>query len=293
MRIPTRIRQFLQTNYQLTKARWAFHFLLSGWHTRQVIVVYQMGKVGSSSIVASLEALNLDVPVYHIHTLTSTGIARRDQIYREMCRNSKTTYLPRAKHLLVSQHLRKALDRDKDKNWKFITLVRDPIAVNLSGFFQTIDYYLPDFTERYRAGDVTIDTAIELFLKQHSHEWPVGWLDVEIKPALGIDVYAQPFSGPNGYQIFQNEKVQLLLIKLEKLDDCIQAAFNEFLGLEQISLVKANVGSKKKYAEAYEEFKEAITLPAAYIDKMYSSRYAQHFYSQDEIAALRSKWGNN
>ena len=36
---------------------------------REPIIVYQMGKVGSSSMYWSLDALRLNVPVYHLHFL--------------------------------------------------------------------------------------------------------------------------------------------------------------------------------------------------------------------------------
>ena len=50
-----------------------------------------------------------------------------------------------------------------------------------------------------------------------------------------------------------------------------------------------NVGEEKPYRKLYELFKK-LPLPASYLDKEYSSRYARYFYTEDEIAAFRKHW---
>ena len=176
------------------------------------------------------------------------------------------------------------------KNWKIVTLVRDPIAVNISGFFQIIDHSLPNFEDRYRAGSVSIETATKVFLEKYDHEWPLTWFDIELNSALGIDVYSSHFPQSKGYKIYRTEQVELLVLRLENINECVYEAFNEFLGLEQFSLVKANVGSKKTYSTAYKKFKDSIALPESYINKMYSSKHARHFYSEAEIADFKARW---
>ncbi|RMF29402.1 MAG: hypothetical protein D6759_13910, partial [Chloroflexi bacterium] len=251
---------------------------------KEPLIVYQMGKVGSSTVVASLEALSLDSPIYHIHTLTWEGIRSGERIYRAIYGDSRPPSFSRMKHLLASRHLRRQLDRGvRGPRWKVITLVRDPIARNISDFFQLIDWWLPHFLPRYEAGEATIEEAIATFLERYYHDEPLNWFDIELKASLGIDVFATPFPKSTGYQVYQGEGVDLLVLKLERLDECAPEAFRAFLGVERFELIRANVSSDKMYGDAYRAFVKAIRLPDSYIEQMYTSRYVRHFYSDEEI----------
>lgn len=135
-----------------------------------------------------------------------------------------------------------------------------------------------------------VDEMAELFLSKADHKLPLVWFDKYLKPVFGIDVFDQIFPVPKGYEIYKNNKVELLLIKLEDLDRCAGEAFKGFLGIENFALVKANITSEKADSKAYAKFIKTIRLPDSYIDEMYSSQLAQHFYTQSEIDRLRAKW---
>jgi hypothetical protein len=77
---------------------------------------------------------------------------------------------------------------------------------------------------------------------------------------------------------------------LENLNQCSNLAFKEFLNIERVNLIGSNIGSEKDYATLYSRFKNDIQFPESYINKMYQSKYVQHFYSDLEIEELRSKW---
>lgn len=287
--------EFLQTNYLLTLARWQLRCLLDDWRRRKLLVVYQAGKVGSSTIMASLKVLPNIWRVHHVHTLTAEGIATREAIYRKLTQERASSYFPRACHLLSSRYLRKKLPTAADDvlpaaRWKVITLVREPIGRNISEFFQVIDAKLPNFVTRYNAGALTIDETVQTFWECFDHDDALHWFDQEIKPVLGIDVFAEPFPKVQGYQIYHGPFADLLLLKLEQIDECAGAAFGEFLGLENFRLVKTNVAEEKAYAAAYKEFKQRIALSPAYLQRMVGSRYVQHFYSDAEIDAMCAKW---
>ncbi len=69
-----------------------------------------------------------------------------------------------------------------------------------------------------------------------------------------------------------------------------QGAFKEFLGIEQFTLVKANISMEKNYYNAYKSFKNSIILPENYLSNIYSSKYAQHFYTKKEIDVFKDIW---
>ena len=93
-----------------------------------------------------------------------------------------------------------------------------------------------------------------------------------------------------GYKIYSGEKADALIIKLEYLNQCGQLAFKEFIDVENFNLINANLGNQKDYSAFYSQFKDFIRFPRHYIDKMYQSKYMQHFYSDEEIKQLRHKW---
>jgi hypothetical protein len=81
-----------------------------------------------------------------------------------------------------------------------------------------------------------------------------------------------------------------LLIRLENLNSCFQEAVRKFLDVDNGVLVDRNISSSKAYAAIYEMFKRSINFPATYLDQLYASRFARHFYTEAEIAQFRAQW---
>jgi hypothetical protein len=283
--------RLIDANPHVATAWWRMHVRLAEVRGRESVVVYQMGKVGSSTIVASLRAQNPRRQIHHVHTLTRKGIADAEAVYHAIERNTGENVTARSRHLWSSRYLRTRMQRPlQGEKWKIITLVREPIARNLSSFFQTIDYPLPNFMARYEAGELSLDTVREVFLQQFDHGQVLRWLDEEVQRALGINVYTEDFPQARGYQIYAGEQCDLLLLKLEKLNECAAQAMHEFLGIEDFTLIKTNVAREKEYADAYRRLRNQLQLPDYYIRTIYASQYMRHFYSRAEIAEFTAKW---
>jgi len=263
----------------------------------QPIINYQMGKVGSSTVQASLEAMNLDQPVYHVHFLNPERVRQIEQQRRKYFRTEKYALLRRP---WLYQFLFEQIQK-KDRHWKLITLVREPIARNVSTFFENLevtkkpdsatyavksDYY--DFN--IEADPQNLDELIDLFFDRLVHERPLRYFDDEIKTVFGIDVFASGFPLDKGYSVYQGEYADLLLIRLEDLDKCANTVFKQFLGLDDFKLVQANIASDKVYAPLYKAFKRSVRFPEDYVREMYESAYARQFYSDEEIRGFRQGW---
>jgi hypothetical protein len=147
-----------------------------------------------------------------------------------------------------------------------------------------------DFHERIIQGALGIDELIVDFFKQLPHEHPLTWFDEEMKSVFDIDVYSSDFPKNKGYKIYKNRQVSLLVLKLEKMSECSARAFEEFLNIKNFKLVNANIAKTKRYAGIYKQFKESIEFPLSYIDKMYNSKFAQHFYTKEELDMFKKKW---
>ena len=119
----------------------------------------------------------------------------------------------------------------------------------------------------------------------------MNWFDVEMKTVFGIDVFSSEFPKSMGYEIFRGHYADVLLIRLENLNECWNEACGEFLNTEFAPLYKENVGQEKGYQTAYRNFIDSIKIPETHIERMYKSRYMQHFYSNEDINYFKQKWG--
>lgn len=287
------VERYVLRNYYLAKLYYTLLILFTDLRERDPIIVFQMGKVGSTSIVTSLESLNLGRPIFHVHALVEAH-RKHSEVRINL---SPRQYFKRSKNALISQYLEKEIHRSRKrkasqlkKKWKVITLVRDPVAQNISSFFQIVDLYVENVYERYHNKQLEIKELTSLFLEQYSPDCIFNnWFDLELRPVFGIDVYASTFPKTKGYEIYHGEIADVLLLKLENLNQCVSEAFYHFLGLEKFTLINKNIAQNKKYSSAYKEFKNTVSLPNSYIDAIYALKQVQHFYTQEEIEGFRTK----
>jgi len=263
------------------------------WYSRdtEALIIYQMGKVGSTSVYRSLKLIDLGMHVFHVHFLSPEGVSWAENVYkREFSRTNRIE-----RHIFDSLYLRKRIDEEEvDKPWKVITLVRDPIARNLSSFFQTFNLEFPEFGYEHRVKSMPIEDLVAeleaLFFEKFYHDRPLTWFDEEMKLVFGVDVFATKFPKVNGYTIYNGPEADVLLFKLEDLNKCASQAFRQFLDVDNFTVFKANEAQDKAYSKVYDQFVERIRIPDSYIDKMYESKYMRHFYSDAEIEKFRAKW---
>lgn len=264
------------------------------------LLIYQMGKVGSSSIQRSLKALKLDRPIFHVHYLSKSRVEELEKERRKYFRTDKFGLLQRPwMYQFLHEELIKRFDGQK---WKIISLTRDPVARNLSAFFENLEFKKIGEQSKYeiKSDYYKIDPIILmghdleklsiLFFERFKHDSPLDFFDRELKTVFGIDVYSSEFPKSKGYKIYSGEKADAMIIKLEYLNQCVQPAFKEFIDVEDFNLINTNIGNQKDYAAFYSQFKDFIIFPKHYIDKMYQSKYMQHFYSDEEIKQFRYKW---
>lgn len=296
--IKTTVKQLLYDNYYAVKKadRIAKLYYSNFIHSlnsreRETVIVYQMGKVGSTTIYDSLRNLkNMDV--YHVHTLTKNGIEKGDTMYKNDF--YRTRSIP--SNQLESQYLREQLDKGLEgkKKWKVVALVRDPIARNISSFFQKLDFFV-GYDYKVKSNSMKMEDIMEdltqLFLEKFNrHEKPLRWFDGELKRVFDIDVFSSNFPTVKGYKTYEARYADLLVLRLENLNECACGALENFLDINEFTLTKSNVGSNKRYGNIYQKFIDSIVLPESYINQMYTSKYVRHFYNEEETEAFKAKW---
>ena len=291
--IKTTFQKLLRQNYNVTRFYHQACLQLSDLKAREKIIIYQMGKVGSTTLLNSLEALELtDTKIYHTHNLTPESIAKQESVYRAKFDEIRCIH----SHLIHGQYLYNLIQDRRLKNFKIITLTRDPVARNISGFFQNLELFF-NYNYRQKLQTMPLEAVVNelqnIFFEEVDHERPLRWFDDELKISFNFDIFQHNFYPDKGYEIYQSKDFKLLVLKQEKINHCADTALGEFLGIDNLTIRSANLGETKKYSNLYKTFLNSIHLPEWYLDKMYLSEYCQHFYSPEEIAAFREKWSRS
>jgi len=244
----------------------------------QKVLVYHMGKVGSTSIFESLVSAGVR-NINHMNRMNPANIELVRQEHRE-----RGLPVPEGDEegLRVYEDIRTTPYRVR-----CISPVRDPIRRNLSAFFFGYERFTG---EKYEPGGLDVDRLRRCFLEEYPHDVPLTWFDVELKHTLGVNVYRQPFPKETGFATISCRNCRVLLLKCELPDSRKEAAIRQFLALPAFALKNENVGADKIYAAAYRQFLGTIKLPDDYLDRMCNAEYTRHFYSDDEIDAMRTRW---
>jgi hypothetical protein len=289
------MKQFLSYSRWAKDIYYSLYFQRTNSRGETPFIVYQMGKVGSKGVSLSLESIPQRVPVYHVHRLTDQGlkmVANKTSNRLNILTGERVPNI----QFYEGRYLRDQLaTRFQDRQVYVISLVRDPIARCISGFFFSgKDSIVKDFDQlrNKHSDDAMIDIMRDLYLNEYSHHHvPETWFDDEMKVIFELDVFETPFDKLRGWQLYENPRVRLLLIRLENLNDVWQEAFSAMqTGFDTPALIRANDNQEGPNGTLYRRFLKEPALPEAYLDRMYQTRFAQHFYTPDEIDGFRARW---
>jgi hypothetical protein len=252
------------------------------------VLVYQMGKVGSKTIEATLRARSIPNPIHHVHFLSWRQIEAVEQYYLEQG-------LPR--RFSESRAARNLLDTASGKkcSCKIITLVRDWVARAVSDLFENMELLLPECAAaRHDDGKSPemilkyLQAACENF--DPNTDFAATWFDKELKEVFGFDIFSVDFDKQRGYQIYHSPHADILCIRLEDLSRVYRESFAEFLNISIPSLVHDNTASAKQYHQLYTQIKDRLSVSPEALNKIYQCRLMTHFYTPETLAAFKNKW---
>lgn len=229
------------------------YFTFLPLHNDEIILVYQPGKVASSTVYKSI--LNYNRHALHCHILDNLG---EDDA-----------------SLLKLLELKSA---------KIISLVRDPVARQIAAMWQNIHQL-----NRYSAG-VDFAEIENYFFPKHFDGGEFNWFDKHMKKTFKIDIFQYPFDQEQGYSIIKKGNIELLLLKMEKLNG-LESVIGEFLNIKNFKLDNDNVGAEKPYRFAYREYKANFRLPKEMLDNIYvKNERTKYFYSVQEREVFYKQW---
>ena len=258
---------------------------IEGFLFKRVIFVFQMGKVGSRSVLYSIQrSLNKQDGKWNHKNTILFDRHKLDELY------SGNLIKP-----IILWRGRLGLPI------KIICPIREPIARDVSAFFNFYcKVHLPSFPT------TDLQELEELFLKDSreksanpsrplsylvsEHEFALNWFDEHFKPLMRIDVYKQPFPIDRKWQIYRRGFTRVLVYRIDLTRSEQTKLISRFLGIQLDEIGSENASKNKEYYEFYSRFHESVKLPEQYIRRMHDSRFAKHFWSPAELKAAADKW---
>ena len=266
--------------------RWTLKSRLRDLESRNPILVYQMGKVGSSSVVRTLEQLNLSAPILHVHTLSPEHL----KFAIDKQRKSISPFLH--EHHVASSLIVKKM-RHRLFPCRIITLTREPVARAISFLFEDLKKQAPEALLRDKQLDrEKLKLALDRILAgENGIADPTIWFDSELRDCLGIDVFSTPYDEEKGYNLLEKGSIRVLLMRMEDLDRAMPDGLSALLDRDMrgIKVLRANIGQKKWYADDLRFIKETYRVSGPAAQHVFETRYCRHFYGA-ATERFKAKW---
>ena len=241
----------------------------------KLVLVYSMGKVGSTSIVRTLKNHFPYSRLYSAHFLSDSWMKRLEEIQNFI----------NHKHGL---ELRTVLKKHSNKRLKILTLVREPLAREISNFFENPE----DFIGQRSPLELPTEELLSFFYQKINVclDYTLNWFNTEFEEFMGINIYDHELNKEAGYTLLTFSDCDVAVLQMEQLNQNISAAFKELLNIDIAELDKANQAAQKPYKDVYKQFKLECKFSKEVINKVYDSAFVKHFYSESQIEGYRSYW---
>ena len=252
--------------------------LIATYQDPKTIFIYQMGKVGSTSLELGIDN-GLHVHAFYTKNHTCpvrlqglAGFGLRHIVYR-------------AEQEVLAYLLRRAF-RQRKKT-KIITLVRPPLARNMSMFFHDLDAYLfAAHTNCMHTRNKVLPTRMQdksllarVFEQEFDHHYPLRWFQQEFLPMTGVNIFDYHFDPSKGVTIIEREQIQVLCLRTDKIQHCA-GDLSRFVGHE-VKLSMENEAESKWYGDVYTQFKQHYQPPKALEQAIKDSQLHQHFFAKE------------
>lgn len=240
------------------------------------VVVYTMEKVGTQTVLATLRASSHRQRAYMTHTVKGS----------------------------VSLQARRSLPLDliqirgqQQSPLKLITAVRDPVARDISLFFEVLPLLMPSVDSLTPLDELSVEFG--RFVSNESeveYLTPTSWFEEEFFPATDLH-WAEINIDPDlGWSRNISKRFDLLTFRTEQMGDILEPALTSFLGRPIKRRIDHNRHNQKResvlldYYGLYRSFVHDAKLESAYLDRSYQDPVVRHFYSDEEISSARLRW---
>lgn len=179
---------------------------------------------------------------------------------------------------------------------QLIVLVRDPGEVLCSLFFSKIVRgHVPAAASAFKEKDVSM--LVEIFqtevLQRDYMSTYLHWFETEFAPHLGFSIFEKPFDKGVKCARFREGRFDLLVLRTDVVDAEKEKHVKDFLDIDHFELKRENEKSASAEAALYNAFKDQLTMTPPVLDMVYTSTYAHHFFTDQEITAMRQRWNKS
>ncbi len=239
------------------------------------VVIYQMGKVGSSSIEKTL--LKHGVHVIHSHKFTPENV-----YFYDLSIVSKFKKVAASIRFFITQYFFKI------KACKVITIVRDPIDRNLSQMFHHIDLLIYERTKLDSRREVSANELFqEIFENDINLKYAEEWFEKEFYRATGFNYQRLEFDIEEGYGLAKQKEKEFLFLRFENLNS-LESVIGDFCKIEDFKLDNTNRSTRKWYSDLYTEFKSHLKVGDESFNLIYNNKFYNKFYG--DVSKAKSKW---
>lgn len=255
-----------------------------------LLLIYQMPKVGSQTVEATLRECGLPHRVFRFHFLSKEyakpledGLKAPENT--ELWKSNVREQLELREVLSRVLRARKwrSLFRPSRAKVHVITAVRDPIGLCLASTFENY------FESIRQNGDAALDYCRYVLTSPETLPYVENWFDSELKRFVGLDVYQSRFPMKKGYAIYENRFARVLVYRFETLS-ALKQMLQDFLGCEVREVLGRNLSETKEYDECYSRAKEQLRFPKEFVSRTCQSKLMRHFYTARERRRFERRW---
>ncbi len=228
-----------------------------------IVLLMEQGSADGDGFERSLRALlGLPCPVIRVRSISALPSDEPDQNRHGSLQEVVSVHGIETFHRRYGSRLR----------WKVITAVTDPVElicrsclrdpswrIRRDDLLSQLGSLVPDIEERFKG---------------------------DIERIFGLDPFSVPFDHESGYSLIAAENCDVLLYKPEALRTSFGQAIAELFGISGAKLIEA---PRPKEFQV-EEDGDRLELPDSWLQEIYRSRYARHFYTGNQIAEQVEKW---
>jgi hypothetical protein len=163
---------------------------------------------------------------------------------------------------------------------------KQPTAANFcENILENVEYYMsnPDWSMAGLIDEIREGNASPILFSWIVYN-NLTWFARELEPFFPAQLLDGKMT--DGYQLSGN----VLLLKYEDLQNQGQNAIAAYAQRPDFRLLRDNVGADRYLGDVYRDVACTIKFPEAFVDRLCSSKYISHFYSEIERGHMREKW---
>jgi hypothetical protein len=248
---------------------------------RETVYIYSHPRTGSMSLTSAIRSTGR-FAILHLHTI-------RPEHTRWSSRSwpvADDGVLRLGKIPSLSARLSMMMGRTR-----FVTPIRDPVAVNLSFFsYWGARYWVPELWSRLH--ELPDDEIGRVFLERYPHRSVLRWLELEFTPATGLPGSSLDFDTERGAAVLRSRRASALIVRADLPDERKRLELEGFLGIPVPKIGREN-SSELRLADRpglSMRLRRVVSRLPGYVDSLLDADFTGRFWSEAQREELRMRY---